>query len=87
MAGRIHANVNGFVFIFQVVFEHDGVFIHPSDDSDSVEPYLLVSGSLRIMDKVSCITVVSGGSDSDLEVLCSDQGYCLTLSRFVLAGW
>ncbi|XP_008309425.1 TBC1 domain family member 15 [Cynoglossus semilaevis] len=44
-------------FVHKVVFEHDGVFIHPSDDSDSVEPYLLVSGSLRIMDKDGDITV------------------------------
>lgn len=35
----------------QVLFEHEGVFIHPSSDEEAVED-LLISGSLRIVDKV-----------------------------------
>uniref|UniRef100_A0A3B4XYG6 Uncharacterized protein n=1 Tax=Seriola lalandi dorsalis TaxID=1841481 RepID=A0A3B4XYG6_SERLL len=34
-----------------VVFEHEGVFIHSSSDEDGIEQDLLVSGSLRIVDK------------------------------------
>lgn len=39
--------------LLQVIFEHEGVFIHPSSDEDGIEQDLLVSGSLRIVDKVS----------------------------------
>ncbi|XP_069028871.1 TBC1 domain family member 15 [Embiotoca jacksoni] len=36
----------------KVIYEHDGVFIHPSsDEDDGLEQDLLVSGSLRILDK------------------------------------
>ncbi|KAM9352515.1 TBC1 domain family member 15 isoform 2-T2 [Symphorus nematophorus] len=41
----------------KVIFEHEGVFIHPSSDEDGVEPDLLVSGSLRIVDKDAEIVV------------------------------
>uniref|UniRef100_A0A3B4YZB4 Uncharacterized protein n=1 Tax=Stegastes partitus TaxID=144197 RepID=A0A3B4YZB4_9TELE len=34
-----------------VIFEHDGVFIHPSGDEDGLDQDLLVSGCLRILDK------------------------------------
>ncbi|XP_069384503.1 TBC1 domain family member 15 isoform X2 [Paralichthys olivaceus] len=35
----------------KVLFEHEGVFIHPSSEEDVIELDLLVSGSLRIVDK------------------------------------
>ncbi|TDH10042.1 hypothetical protein EPR50_G00093440 [Perca flavescens] len=35
----------------KVLFELEGVFIHPSSDEDGIEPDLLVSGTLRIVDK------------------------------------
>ncbi|XP_039989017.1 TBC1 domain family member 15 isoform X2 [Xiphias gladius] len=34
-----------------VIYEHEGVFIHPSSDEDGIEQDLLISGSLRIVDK------------------------------------
>ncbi|XP_029009431.1 TBC1 domain family member 15 [Betta splendens] len=37
--------------VYKVIFEHEGVFIHPSSDEDGIEQDLLVSGSLRIIDK------------------------------------
>lgn len=37
----------------QVIFEHEGVFIHPASDEDGIEQDLLISGSLRIVDKVN----------------------------------
>lgn len=40
-----------FCNVLQVIFEHDGVFIHPSGDEDGLDQDLLVSGSLRILDK------------------------------------
>lgn len=39
--------------VSQVIFEHEGVFIHPSSEEDGVEPDLLISGTLRIVDKVT----------------------------------
>lgn len=45
--------------VTQVIFEHEGVFIHPGTDEDGIEQDLLVSGSLRIVDKVKrCIRFV-----------------------------
>lgn len=38
--------------VTQVIFEHEGVFIHPGSDEDGIEQDLLISGSLRIVDKV-----------------------------------
>ncbi|KAM7415222.1 hypothetical protein PAMA_019847 [Pampus argenteus] len=35
----------------KVIFEHEGVFINPSTDEDGIEQELLISGSLRIVDK------------------------------------
>ncbi|XP_039989019.1 TBC1 domain family member 15 isoform X4 [Xiphias gladius] len=35
----------------KVIYEHEGVFIHPSSDEDGIEQDLLISGSLRIVDK------------------------------------
>ncbi|XP_041651485.1 TBC1 domain family member 15 isoform X2 [Cheilinus undulatus] len=35
----------------EVVFDHEGVFVHGSSDDDSTEQDILVSGSLRIVDK------------------------------------
>ncbi|XP_029991418.1 TBC1 domain family member 15 [Sphaeramia orbicularis] len=38
--------------LVKIIYEHEGVFIHPSsDDDDGLEQDLLVSGSLRILDK------------------------------------
>ncbi|XP_060892215.1 TBC1 domain family member 15 [Labrus mixtus] len=37
--------------LVKVVFEREGVFIHTSSDEDGIEQDLLVSGSLRIVDK------------------------------------
>ncbi|XP_029289031.1 TBC1 domain family member 15 isoform X2 [Cottoperca gobio] len=37
--------------VLKVLFEHEGVFIHPSSDEDGTEQDLLISGSLRIVDK------------------------------------
>ncbi|XP_049929039.1 TBC1 domain family member 15 isoform X1 [Epinephelus moara] len=41
----------------KVLFELEGVFIHPSSDEDGIEQDLLVSGSLRIVDKDAEIMV------------------------------
>ncbi|XP_076027103.1 TBC1 domain family member 15 isoform X1 [Genypterus blacodes] len=35
----------------KVIYEHDGVFIHPNSDEDGAEQDLLLSGSLRVVDK------------------------------------
>ncbi|XP_047452999.1 TBC1 domain family member 15 [Mugil cephalus] len=40
----------------KVIYEHEGVFIHPNGDGDGTEPDLL-SGSLRILDKDAEIVV------------------------------
>lgn len=40
-----------------MIFEHEGVFIHPSSEEDGLETDLLVSGTLRIVDKDGEITV------------------------------
>lgn len=45
--------------VSQVIFEHEGVFIHPSSDEDGVEQDLLISGTLRIVDKVTALSHVS----------------------------
>ncbi|XP_072291383.1 TBC1 domain family member 15 [Eucyclogobius newberryi] len=37
--------------LHQVIFEHDGVFIHPNSDADASDQDLLISGSLRLVDK------------------------------------
>ncbi|KAK2842860.1 hypothetical protein Q5P01_013060 [Channa striata] len=37
--------------VYKVIFEHEGVFIHPSSDEEGIEQDLLISGSLRILDK------------------------------------
>uniref|UniRef100_A0A8C7FVQ4 TBC1 domain family member 15 n=1 Tax=Oncorhynchus kisutch TaxID=8019 RepID=A0A8C7FVQ4_ONCKI len=42
----------------QVLFEHEGVFIHSNEDGD--EPDLLVSGFLRLIDKVDIYLISSG---------------------------
>uniref|UniRef100_A0A7N8WRJ8 TBC1 domain family member 15 n=1 Tax=Mastacembelus armatus TaxID=205130 RepID=A0A7N8WRJ8_9TELE len=39
--------------VLQVLFEHEGVFIQPSSDEDAITQDLLVSGSLRIIDRKS----------------------------------
>uniref|UniRef100_A0A671YDI2 TBC1 domain family, member 15 n=1 Tax=Sparus aurata TaxID=8175 RepID=A0A671YDI2_SPAAU len=38
--------------VTQVLFEHEGVFIHPGSEDEGSEQDLLISGSLRIVDKV-----------------------------------
>lgn len=38
--------------VIQAIFEHEGVFIHPGSDEDGDEQDLLISGSLKIVDKV-----------------------------------
>lgn len=43
--------------LHQVIFEHEGVFIHTSNDEDVLDQDLLVSGSLRLVDKDSEIFV------------------------------
>lgn len=45
--------------VSQIIFEHEGVFIHPSSDEDGIEQDLLVSGSLRMVDKVSTTSEVT----------------------------
>lgn len=45
--------------VSQVIFEHEGVFIHPSSDEDGAEQDLLISGTLRIVDKVTALPNVS----------------------------
>uniref|UniRef100_A0A3P9CZD3 TBC1 domain family, member 15 n=1 Tax=Maylandia zebra TaxID=106582 RepID=A0A3P9CZD3_9CICH len=39
-----------------VIFEHEGVFLHPSSDEE-IEPDFLVSGTLRILEKDAEIVV------------------------------
>lgn len=41
----------------QVIFELEGVFIHPSPDEAGTDQDLLLSGSLRILEKVRIQTV------------------------------
>ncbi|XP_071760798.2 TBC1 domain family member 15 isoform X2 [Centroberyx gerrardi] len=41
----------------KVIYEHDGVFIHSNSDDDGIEQDLLLSGSLRIVDKDGEIVV------------------------------
>ncbi|XP_005753360.1 TBC1 domain family member 15 [Pundamilia nyererei] len=41
---------------FKVIFEHEGVFLHPSSDEE-IEPDFLVSGTLRILEKDAEIVV------------------------------
>ncbi|CAJ1055776.1 TBC1 domain family member 15 [Xyrichtys novacula] len=43
--------------LVKVLFEHEGVFIHPGSEDQGLEPDLLVSGSLRIIDKDAEIMV------------------------------
>ncbi|XP_038563021.1 TBC1 domain family member 15 isoform X1 [Micropterus salmoides] len=43
--------------LVKVIFEHEGVFIHPGGDEDGIEQDLLISGSLRIVDKDAEIIV------------------------------
>ncbi|XP_068579241.1 TBC1 domain family member 15 isoform X2 [Cebidichthys violaceus] len=43
--------------LLKVIFEHEGVFIHPSGDEDAGEQDVLVSGSLRIVDKEAEVLV------------------------------
>ncbi|XP_055011301.1 TBC1 domain family member 15 isoform X3 [Boleophthalmus pectinirostris] len=43
--------------LHQVIFEHEGVFIHPNSDDDGIDQDLLISGSLRLVDKDSEILV------------------------------
>ncbi|XP_059191716.1 TBC1 domain family member 15 isoform X2 [Centropristis striata] len=37
--------------VSKVIFEHEGVFIHPGSDEDGIEQDILISGSLRIVEK------------------------------------
>ncbi|XP_028285886.1 TBC1 domain family member 15 [Parambassis ranga] len=41
----------------KVIFEHEGVFLHPGSDEEGTEQDLLVSGSLRILEKDAEIIV------------------------------
>ncbi|KAG7218075.1 hypothetical protein INR49_020634 [Caranx melampygus] len=41
----------------QVIYDHEGVFIHTSSDEDGIDQDLLVSGSLRLVDKDGEIVV------------------------------
>lgn len=41
----------------QVVFELEGVFVHPSGDEEDTEEDFLVCGSLRIVEKVNVFTI------------------------------
>uniref|UniRef100_A0A3B5MC28 TBC1 domain family member 15 n=1 Tax=Xiphophorus couchianus TaxID=32473 RepID=A0A3B5MC28_9TELE len=45
------------LFPLQVIFEHEGIFLHPSPDEGSPDQDLLVSGSLRIIEKDAEILV------------------------------
>uniref|UniRef100_A0A3Q4N6N8 Uncharacterized protein n=1 Tax=Neolamprologus brichardi TaxID=32507 RepID=A0A3Q4N6N8_NEOBR len=44
------------VGLLSVIFEHEGVFLHPSSDEE-IEPDFLVSGTLRILEKDAEIVV------------------------------
>lgn len=44
----------------QVIFEHEGVFIHPGSDEEGIEQDLIISGSLRIVDKVRLVFLFYG---------------------------
>lgn len=52
------ANMN-VTSVTQVIFEHEGVFIHPSSDEDGIEQDLLISGTLRIVDKVNKMSKIT----------------------------
>lgn len=49
-------SIDTYCFVMQVVFEHEGVFIHSS--SDESEDQDLISGFLRIVEKVWGFSVV-----------------------------
>lgn len=54
---------NHILSVSQVIFEHEGVFIHAGSEEDGVEPDLLISGTLRIVDKV-IVWFISSTSNS-----------------------
>lgn len=43
--------------LLKVIFEHEGIFLHPSPDEGGLDQDLLVSGSLRILEKDAEILV------------------------------
>ncbi|XP_012723076.3 TBC1 domain family member 15 [Fundulus heteroclitus] len=43
--------------LLKVIFEHDGIFLHPSPDEGGPEQDLLVSGTLRVLEKDAEILV------------------------------
>uniref|UniRef100_A0A096M575 TBC1 domain family member 15 n=1 Tax=Poecilia formosa TaxID=48698 RepID=A0A096M575_POEFO len=45
------------LFLLQVIFDHEGIFLHPTPDEGSPDQDLLVSGSLRIIEKDAEILV------------------------------
>lgn len=57
MKGRNWTGAN--CVVTQVIFEHEGVFIHPGSDEDGFEQDLIISGSLRIVDKVKRLYIMS----------------------------
>uniref|UniRef100_A0A8C6PJJ6 TBC1 domain family member 15 n=1 Tax=Nothobranchius furzeri TaxID=105023 RepID=A0A8C6PJJ6_NOTFU len=66
------------LFVSQVIFEHEGVFIHPNTEEEGTEPDLLVSGSLRILEKVRQLLV-----PRDDAVVIHWRCVCSTLSGHV----
>ncbi|MEQ2177882.1 hypothetical protein GOODEAATRI_008285 [Goodea atripinnis] len=60
----------------QVIFEHDGIFLHPSPDEGSLDQDLLVSGFLRILEKDSEILVEYRPLEDSVDpsnILCAGQ--------------
>ncbi|MED6263403.1 hypothetical protein CHARACLAT_004227 [Characodon lateralis] len=62
--------------LLKVIFEHDGIFLHPSPDEGSLDQDLLVSGFLRILEKDSEILVEYRPLEDSVDpsnILCAGQ--------------
>ncbi|XP_061578270.1 TBC1 domain family member 15 [Cololabis saira] len=62
--------------VVKVIVEHEGVFIHPSGDEGCIDQDLLVTGSLRIIDKDAEVVVEYRpveDTDDPLNMLCAGK--------------
>uniref|UniRef100_A0A3B3WTH9 TBC1 domain family member 15 n=1 Tax=Poecilia mexicana TaxID=48701 RepID=A0A3B3WTH9_9TELE len=67
------------LFLLQVIFDHEGIFLHPTPDEGSPDQDLLVSGSLRIIEKDSSSVVewaqCPGEKSQSRQLLETQQSY------------
>ncbi|XP_047236874.1 TBC1 domain family member 15 isoform X1 [Girardinichthys multiradiatus] len=62
--------------LLKVIFEHDGIFLHPNPEEGSLDQDLLVSGFLRILEKDSEILVEYRPLEDSVDpsnILCAGQ--------------